>query len=63
MQITVRSGAAQRIAADALVLGILEGTSKLTGAAAAVDTATGRLVREVLKRGDFSGKSGQSVVL
>jgi leucyl aminopeptidase len=63
MQITVRSGAAQRIAADALLLGIHEGTSKLTGAAAAVDTATGRLVREVLKRGDFSGKSGQSVVL
>jgi leucyl aminopeptidase len=63
MQITVRSGAAQRVAADALVLGILEGTTKLGGAAAAVDQVTGRLVRGVLKHGDFTGKCGQAVML
>ena len=63
MQIVVRGGAAERVAADALVLGIFEGTSRLSGAAQAVDKAAGGAIREVLKSGDFTGKTGQCVVL
>ena len=63
MQIAVRGGAAERVAADALALGILEGTQRPSGAAQAVDKAAGGAIREVLKSGDFTGKAGQVVVL
>ena len=63
MQIAVRSGAAERVVADALALGIFEGTQRLSGAAQAVDKSAGGAIREVLKSGDFTGKSGQVVVL
>ena len=63
MQIVVRGGAAERVAADALVLGIFEGTSRPSGAAQAVDKAAGGAIRELLKSGDFTGKAGQCVVL
>ena len=33
MQVQVRAGAAERVVADALVLGVFEGTSRLSGAA------------------------------
>src|SRR5260221_9552223 len=63
MQILVRRGAVERTDADALVLGVLEGTSRLSGAAQAVDKVTGGAVKELLKSGDFSGKAGQCVML
>ncbi len=63
MQILVRGGSAERVEADALVVGVFEGTSRLAGAAQAVDKAAGGAVRELLKSGDFTGKSGQVVVL
>ena len=63
MQIAVRGGAAERVVADALVVGIFEGTQRLSGAAQAVDKASGGLLKEVLKSGDFTGKIGQNVVL
>jgi len=63
MQILVRRGAAERTDADALVLGIFEGTSRLSGAAQAVDQAAGGAIKDLLKSGDFAGKSGQCVVL
>jgi len=63
MQIAVRGGAAERVAADALALGIFEGTKRPSGAAQAVDKAAGGAIHEVLKSGDFTGKAGQVVVL
>ena len=63
MQIAVRGGAAERVVADALVLGILEGTTRLSGAAQAADKAAGGAIKEVLKSGDFTGKAGQVVVV
>jgi len=63
MQILVRGGAAERVEADALVLGVFDGTSRLGGAAQAVDKAAGGAVRELLKSGDFTGRMGQIVVL
>jgi leucyl aminopeptidase len=63
MQISVRGGAAERVVADALVLGIFEGTQRPQGAAQAVDKAAGGAIRDVIKSGDFTGKAGQTVVL
>ena len=63
MQIAVRGGAAERVAADALALGIFEGTQRPTGPVQAVDKAAGGAIRELLKSRDFTGKLGQVVVL
>src|SRR5262249_5356303 len=63
MQVLVRGGAAERVDADALVVGVFEGTSRLAGAAQAVDRTTGGALRELLKTKDFTGKNGQIVVL
>jgi len=63
MQIFVRGGAAERVEADALVIGVFDGTARLAGAAQAVDKAAGGAVKELLKSGDFTGKNGQIVVL
>ena len=57
MQISVRGGAAERVVADALVLGIFEGTQRPQGAAQAVDKAAGGAIRDVIKSGDFTGKA------
>ncbi len=59
MQVQVRAGAAERVVADALVLGVFEGTSRLSGAAQAVDKAAGGVIAKAMKSGDFTGKSGQ----
>ncbi len=63
MQIAARGGAAERVVADALALGIFEGTQRPSGAAQAVDKAAGGSIRELLKSGDFTGKAGQVAVL
>ncbi|MEP7029231.1 MAG: leucyl aminopeptidase, partial [Candidatus Eisenbacteria bacterium] len=63
MQVQVRAGAAERVAADALVLGVFEGTSRLTGAAQTVDKAAGGGIARAMKSGDFTGKSGQWLAL
>ena len=63
MQVNVRGGAADRVVADALVLGVYEGTSRLTGVTQAVDKATGGGIQRAIKSGDFTGKAGQSIAL
>ncbi len=63
MQISVRGGSAEGVHADALVIGLLEGTRRATGAAGAVDEASDRAISEFLRTGDFTGKSGQVAVL
>ena len=63
MQVNVRGGAAERVVADALVLGVFEGTTRLSGAAQAVDKATGGSIQKAIKSGDFTGKTGQLVGL
>jgi leucyl aminopeptidase len=63
MQVNVRAGAAERVVADALVLGVFEGTKRLTGAALAVDKATGGAIQKAITSGDFTGKNGQLIGL
>jgi leucyl aminopeptidase len=63
MVITTQAGAIERVAADAVVLGILQGARRLSGAAASVDRAAGRAVSACLSSKDFSGKKNQVAVL
>jgi len=60
---TVRAGKVVAIEADAWVAPVYEGEERLTGAAAAVDRATGGMIRERLAAGDFKGKLREICVL
>jgi len=57
-----RADLAQR-PVGAIVVGILKGERKPTGAAAAVDRASGGAITELLSRRDFEGKSADVAVL
>ena len=63
MVITSQAGSIEKIAADAVVLGIYENTKRLTGAAASVDRAAGRAISACLSTKDFTGKKNQVTVL
>jgi leucyl aminopeptidase len=63
MNVTIRGEAVERLATEALVLGIFEGTRRLSGAARAVDRATGGALAACLDRGDFAGKKEQVAVV
>ena len=63
MQVLARRGDVTRRPAGALVLGLLEGTTTLTGAAAAVDRAARGAIRALLRQGDFTGRFLETVVL
>jgi leucyl aminopeptidase len=56
MKINVAEGSITDIRCAALMVGIHEESKKLSGAAAAIDTATAGLIREVLAAGDFNGE-------
>jgi leucyl aminopeptidase len=63
MNVLLRRGDVVARPAGALALGILEGTTTLTGAAAAVDRATRGAIRWLLRRGDFAGRFLETAVL
>jgi len=63
MQLQFRNDPIERIPADAVVLGILEGTKRPSGAARAVDAAAGGAISACLAQGDFTGRREQVVVL
>ena len=56
MDVQLRRGDVTTRPAGALALGILEGTTTLTGAAAAVDRASRGAIRSLLARRDFTGR-------
>ena len=62
MDVRLRRGDVATRHAGALALGILEGTTTLTGAAAAVDRATRGAIRTLLRRGDFTGRFLETAV-
>ena len=63
MQLQFRNDPIERITADAVVLGILEGTKRPAGSARAVDAAAGGAITACLAQGDFTGRREQVVVL
>ena len=63
MKIQVKKGYLAAERSDAVVAGVFEGTTKLSGAAAALDWATGKLIAGMLKNGDFTGKLHKTAAL
>ncbi len=63
MDVRAITGAIQDVAVDAILVGLLEGTTELSGVAAVVDRALGGAIGELVQAGDFAGKSGQMAVL
>ena len=62
MEFNVKHGALASIQTGCLVVGINEAKT-LSGPAAELDTASGGQLSAAVKRGDISGKSGQSLML
>ena len=63
MNIEVKIGDLRTEAADAVVLGIFEGTQSLDGEQQIADEATNGAISEVLESGDFKGELKQTSVL
>lgn len=63
MKIQVVHGQLETTEMDAIVLGLFEGVTDLEGAAQAADQALSGAIGEVIAAGDFTGKSGTTVVL
>src|SRR6516164_5670298 len=62
MEFGVWSKGLSTLAVDALVVGIFEET-ELSAEAAAVDAACGGRLKQLLARGDFSGRAGETLLL
>ncbi len=63
MKITVWKGSITEVIADLIVVNLFQGVTAPGGATGAVDQALGGAISEVIAAGDFSGKSGETLVL
>jgi leucyl aminopeptidase len=63
MKIQVRKGILPEHATEAAVVNLFEGETGLTGVAALLDERSGGLIGEILRRGDFTGRTTQTAVL
>jgi leucyl aminopeptidase len=62
MEYTVKSGTPEKQHSGCLVVGVYSG-NKLSDAAQQLDEVTGGAIKQVLRRGDHSGKPGQTLLL
>lgn len=62
MEYSVKSGTPEKQHSGCLVVGVYAG-NKLSSPAQQLDEITGGAIRQVLRRGDHSGKSGQTLLL
>ena len=63
MKLQIKKGYIAAERSEAVVAGVFEGVKKLSGAAAALDWATGGLITGMLKNGDFTGKLHKTAAL
>lgn len=63
MQVKVVNQCITQVAADAIIVGLPQGTEQVTGAAASVDQVSGGLISRVLAQGEFSGKLNETLAL
>ncbi|MCX5837144.1 MAG: leucyl aminopeptidase, partial [Deltaproteobacteria bacterium] len=63
MKIQVRKGSLAEHATEAAVVALFEGETGLTGVAALLDERSGGLIGEILRRGDFTGRTNEIAVL
>jgi len=61
VKIGALSGRATQVKTDAIVAGIFEGERKLSGAAESFDRASGSVISDILKKGEFTGKLNEAV--
>jgi leucyl aminopeptidase len=62
MEFSTKTGSFEKQRSGCIVVGVFEG-HKLSDSAAALDTASGRYLTQVLKRGDLEGKVGATLML
>jgi leucyl aminopeptidase len=63
MEVSVKAGAIEKEAVDAVVLMLYEDEGKLSGAAGVLDQALGGAITGLIRDGEFSGKLKQHAVL
>ena len=63
MKIQVKKGSLTEYTTEAAVVTLFEGEPGLTGVAALLDERNGGLIGEILRRGDFTGRTNQIAVL
>ena len=63
MKVSVRCLALRDVAADAIVVGVYEGTSPLTTEAVSVDTWCGGLLSQLVGKGEITGKLNEVVTV
>ena len=63
MDIQVKQGDIAQAAADLVIVNLFQGVTRPGGATGAVDRALGGAISEVIAAGDFTGKSGETLVL
>jgi leucyl aminopeptidase len=63
MKIQVRKGSLPEHTTEAAVVTLFEGETGLTGIAALLNEKSGGLIEEILRRGDFTGRTNQTAVL
>ncbi|MGE5601818.1 MAG: leucyl aminopeptidase family protein, partial [Nitrososphaerales archaeon] len=63
MDVVVKQGNITQEQAELIVVNLFQGVTLPGGATGAVDGALGGMIREVLATGDFTGKSGETIVL
>ena len=63
MDIQAHTGQHHRGRADLIIINLFQGVTQPGGATGAVDAALGGAIRDVIAAGDFTGKSGETLVL
>ncbi len=63
MDIKLKHGSITEEAADLVVVNLYQGVTEPAGVTGAVDKALGGAIRDVIAAGDFTGKSGETLVL
>lgn len=63
MKILVRKGSLAEQASEAAVIALFEGETALDGAAALMDKGSGFQIKDVIRMGDFSGRTSQTALL
>ena len=63
MKVTAVTGDIVKVAADAIIVNLFEGTKQPGGATAAVDKALGGAVTKMIKSGEIKGKKGEMTLI
>jgi leucyl aminopeptidase len=63
MKIFVKKGQLRDIKSQAIVLALFQDKKELTDTASLIDQASGGLISEIIKNGDFAGKSSQVAII